>query len=260
MDPSCQIASTARVHPDAILGPGCVIGEYAVIESDVVLGAQCKIEPYVFIKRWTTLGDRNEVSAGTALGTDPLDKNFKGERSYLKIGNDNKIREHFTISRGTKPESATVIGDRNYIMTSGHIAHDCCVGNDNVICSCVLVAGYVEIEDRVFISGGVVIHQFSKIGRLAMVGGNSRVNMDLTPFFLYSNFNATPIGLNLVGLKRVGLAALEVARLKTAYNLLYRSGLKLDDAIAAIEREVPGESARHLTAFIRSSKRGIARE
>jgi len=248
------------VHPDAILGPGCVIGEYVVIESDVVLGAECKIEPYVFIKRWTTLGDRNEVSAGTALGTDPLDKNFTGKRSYLQIGHDNRIREHFTISRGTKPESVTVIGDRNYIMTSGHIAHDCRVGNDNVICSCALVAGYVEIEDRVFISGGVVIHQFSKIGRLAMVGGNSRVNMDLPPFLLYSNFNATPIGLNLVGLKRAGLPTLEVARLKAAYNLLYRSGLKLDDAIAAIEREVPGESARHLAAFIRSSKRGIARE
>lgn len=260
MDPSCQIASTARVHPDAILGPGCVIGEYVVIEADVVLGAQCKIEPYVFIKRWTTLGDRNEVSAGTALGTDPLDKNFTGKRSYLRIGNDNKIREHFTISRGTKPESATVIGDRNYIMTSGHIAHDCRVGNDNVICSCALVAGYVEIEDRAFISGGVVIHQFSKIGRLAMVGGNSRVNMDLAPFFLYSDFNAKPIGLNLVGLKRARLPVSEVTRLKAAYNLLYRSGLKLDDAISAIEREVAGESTRHLTAFIRSSKRGIARE
>ena len=260
VDPSCQIAPTARVHPDATLGPQCVIGEYVVIESDVVLGTECKIEPYVFIKRWTMLGDRNEVSAGTALGTDPLDKNFTGKRSYLQIGNDNKIREHFTISRGTKPESVTVIGDRNYIMTSGHIAHDCRIGNDTVICSCALVAGYVEIEDRAFISGGVVIHQFSKIGRLVMVGGNSRVNMDLPPFFLYSDFNATPIGLNLVGIRRSGLPASEVASLKTAYNLLYRSGLKLEDAVAAIEKQVPGQSARHLTTFIRSSKRGIARE
>ena len=105
-----------------------------------------------------------------------------------------------------------------------------------------------------------MIHQFSKIGRLVMVGGNSRVNMDLPPFFLYSDFNATPIGLNLVGIRRSGLPASEVASLKTAYNLLYRSGLKLEDAVAAIEKQVPGQSARHLTTFIRSSKRGIARE
>src|SRR5579863_2990082 len=203
-DPSAYIAPTARVHTDAVIGPAVRIGEFCVIESDVTIGRDSALEPYVYVKRWTTLGERNQISAGTVLGTDPLDKNFTGERSFLRIGNGNLIREHYTISRGTEPESVTEIGDENYIMTSGHIAHNCKIGNRTVICSCALVAGYVEVEDQAFISGGVVVHQYSKIGRLAMIGGNTRVNSDVPPFFLYSGFNVAAVGLNVVGLKRAG--------------------------------------------------------
>jgi len=259
-DPSAYIAPTARVHPDAAIGPGARIGEFCVIESDVVIGRDCTLEPYVYVKRWTTMGERNAISAGTVLGTDPLDKNFTGERSYLRIGNGNIIREHYTISRGTEPESVTEIGDGNYIMTSGHIAHNCKIGSGTVICSCALVAGYVDVEDQAFISGGVVIHQFSKIGRLAMIGGNTRVNSDVPPFFLYSGFNVSPKGLNLVGLKRAGFKPSQVAALKAAYRLLYRSGLKLEHALRRIETEAGTPENAHLVAFIRSSKRGICRE
>lgn len=258
-DPSAVVAPTARVHPDAVIGPRTRIGEYCVIEEDVSIGADCLLEPYVYVKRWTTLGDRNEISAGTALGTDPFDKAFSGERSYLRIGDGNKIREHYTISRGTKPESVTTVGDGNYIMSSGHIAHNCTVGSNTVLASCALVAGYVEIEDQAFISGGVVIHQFSKIGRLAMIGGNTRVNADVPPFFLYSEFNVTPVGLNITGLKRAGFQRSDLAALKTAFRLLYKSGLKLDDALARIEREIPTDHTLHLVRFIRASKRGICR-
>jgi len=226
----------------------------------VEIGAFCRLEPYVFVKRWTTLGERNEISAGTVLGTDPLDKNFTGQRSYLRIGDGNIIREHYTISRGTEPESVTTIGDRNYIMTSGHIAHNCVIGNDCVIASCALVAGHVHVEDQAFISGGVVIHQYSKIGRLAMIGGNSRVNLDVPPFFLYTDFNARPNGLNVVGLKRAGFTADEIAALKSAYRILYRSRLKLKDALARIAAELDTEHTRHLVKFIESSERGICRE
>ena len=260
IDPSAQIASTARVDPAAVIGPGVVVGDFAIVESDVAIGAGSRLEPYVWVKRWTTLGERNQISAGTVLGSDPLDKNFTGQRSYLKIGDGNVIREHYTISRGTQPESETVIGDENYIMTSGHIAHNCRIGNRVVIASCALVAGHVDVEDQAFISGGVVIHQFSKIGRLAMIGGNTRVNLDVPPFFLYTDFNVTPCGLNLVGLKRAGFSLTDVRALKSAYRLLYRSNLKLDDALARIEAEVPTEHTRHLIAFIRSSTRGICRE
>lgn len=254
------ISPTARIHPGARIGPATRIGDFCVIESDVVIGAGCVLEPYVYIKRWSTIGDHNEISAGTVLGTDPLDKNFSGERSYLRIGNQNKIREHYTISRGTEPESATEIGDGNYIMTSGHIAHNCKIGDQTVIASCALVAGYAEIEDQAFISGGVVIHQYSKIGRLAMIGGNTRVNRDLPPFFLYSGFNVEPKGLNLVGLKRAGYNHSAIVVLKRAYQLLYRSGLKLREALTRIEAEIPTPETLHLVKFIRASTRGICRE
>jgi UDP-N-acetylglucosamine acyltransferase len=260
IDPSAQIAPTARIHPDAIVGPGTRIGEYCVVEQDVVIGAECLLEPYVFVKRWTMLGDRNEISAGSVLGTDPLDKNFNGARSYLRIGDDNKIREHFTISRGTGPESATEIGNGNFIMTSGHIAHNCKIGNQTVIASCVLLGGYVEIEDQAFLSGGVLVHQFSKIGRLAMISGNTRVNLDAPPFFTFAGFQIAPKGLNVIGLKRAGYQAPDISILKQAYRLLYKSNLSLEDALGRIESRIPTSETLHLAAFVRRSERGICRQ
>lgn len=242
-----------------MIGPDCVIADFCVVESDVSLGSACTLEPYVFIKRWTSLGDRNEISAGTVLGTDPLDKNFKGGRSFLRIGNDNKIREHYTISRGTQPESVTAVGDGNYIMTSGHIAHNAIVGSNVVIASCALIAGYVEIEDRAFISGGVVVHQYSKIGALAMIGGNTRVNADVPPYFLYSGFDVTPVGINLVGLRRAGFSETEITDLKLAYRLLYRSKLKLSQALERISSECSSSHSRRLVNFVARSERGICR-
>jgi UDP-N-acetylglucosamine acyltransferase len=260
VDSSAVVAPTARVHPGAAVGPGCRIGDFCVIESDVSMGAECVLEPYVYIKRWTTLGERNRISAGAVLGTDPLDKAFTGERSYLRIGNGNQIREHYTISRGTAPESATEIGDENYIMTSGHIAHNCRVGNRTVIASCSLLAGYVEVEDQAFISGGVAVHQYSRIGRLAMIAGMTRVNSDVPPFLLCAGGYVAAKGLNAVGLKRAGYKASDVAVLKQAYRILYRSGLKLADALARIESEIPTPDTLHLVSFIRRSERGICRE
>jgi UDP-N-acetylglucosamine acyltransferase len=260
IDPSASIAPTARIHPDAIIGPGARIGEFCVIEDDVVIGPNCALEPYVYVKRWTTLGRDNEISAGTVLGTDPLDKNFAGARSYLRIGDGNKIREHFTISRGTPPESVTEIGDGNFIMTAGHIAHNCIIGNNTVIASGVLLGGYVEIGDQAFLSGGVLVHQFTRVGRLAMVSGNTRVNLDAPPFFTYAGFQIGVKGLNLVGLKRAGSAAADISILKRAYQILYRSNLKLADALTKIEIEIPTSETRHLVDFIRRSQRGICRE
>jgi UDP-N-acetylglucosamine acyltransferase len=260
IDPSAWLAPTARVHPEACIGPGVRIGEFSVVESDVAIGAGCVLEPYVFVKRWTTLGERNEISAGTVLGTDPLDKHFTGERSYLRIGAGNKIREHYTISRGTAPESTTEIGDGNYIMTSGHIAHNCKIGDNNVIASCSLLAGYVEVEDQAFISGGVAIHQFTKIGRLAMIAGNTGVSSDVPPFIVCAGYRGDATGLNLVGLKRAGYQASQIAAIKQAYLTLYRSGLSLQDALARIEAAGATPEALHMAEFIRRSERGICRE
>ncbi len=257
IDASAYIAPTARVHPYASIGPHSHIGEFCVIESDVEMGVGCMLEPYVYIKRWTRMGDYNEISSGTVLGSDPLDKAFSGERSFLIMGNNNKIREHFTISRGTDPDSETRIGNGNYIMTSGHIAHNCTLWNDIVVASSALVAGYVEIESQAFLSGGVVVHQHSRIGRLAMIGGNTRVNSDLPPYFLYSDFNVAAKGLNVVGLRRAGFSRQDFQALKLAFKLLYRSGLNRKEALARILAEAPNEHTRHLVEFIEASKRGI---
>jgi UDP-N-acetylglucosamine acyltransferase len=260
VDPSAHIARTAVVDPSAEIGPGTHIGEFCVIESDVSVGANCRLEAYVNVKRWTRLGNGNEVSATTVLGTDPLDKSFSGARSYLVIGNNNKIREHYTISRGTEPESETRIGDGNFIMTAGHIAHNCVIGDNAVIASTALIAGYARIGDGAFISGGVVVHQYARVGRLAMVGGNSRVPKDLVPFFMYLGFDARPRGLNLVGLRRAGFSAVDIAAIKSAYRLLFRSGLRLEDAMYRIETDLDSPHAREIVEFVRHSKRGIARE
>jgi UDP-N-acetylglucosamine acyltransferase len=259
IDPSARVSASAQVSGGAEIGPEVEIGPFCVVEEDVKIGPRTRLEPHVYVKRWTTLGADNQISAGTVLGTDPLDRGFGGERSYLVIGDRNRIREHYTISRGTQPESVTTIGDDNYIMTSGHIAHNCKVGSGAVICSCALIAGYVEIEDQAFISGGVVVHQFSKIGRLAMIGGNTRVNKDAPPYFLYSDFNITPRGVNTVGLRRAGFTESEVSALRRAYRLLFRSDLPLEEALGRIEAEIEGEHTRYLIDFIRRSERGICR-
>lgn len=258
-DASAYIAPTARVHPEAVIGAGTHIGEYCVVDPDVVIGRDCLLEPYVYVKRWTSMGDGNQISAGTALGTDPLDKAFTGERSYLVIGNGNKIREHFTISRGTKPESSTKIGDDNYIMTSGHIAHNSVLGNNVVVASCSLLAGYVEVGDGAFISGEVAVHQFCRVGRLVMVSGAARVPQDLPPFFLYWGDKGLPRGLNRVGLKRAGFTAENLSTLKTIYRILFGSGLRLEDSLQRIEAEAPGPLGAEIVQFVRNSRRGIAR-
>jgi UDP-N-acetylglucosamine acyltransferase len=259
IDPSAYVAPTARVHPYAEIGPQSHVGEFCVIESDVSIGVGCMLEPYVYVKRWTTMGDYNEISACTVLGTDPLDKSFHGDRSYLRLGDSNKIREHYTISRGTQPESETRIGSGNFIMTSGHIAHNCRLGNDIVVASTALIAGYAEIENQAFISGGVLVHQHSRIGRLAMVSGNTRVNMDLPPYFTYSGFDVQAKGLNLVGLRRAGFSQPQTRALKQAFRLLYLSSLKRQEALDRILGEAETEHTRHLVDFIQRSERGICR-
>ena len=260
VDSSALVAPTARVDPGAHIGPRVRIGDFCVIESDVSIGAGCALEPYVFVKRWTAMGERNQISAGVALGTDPFDKHFTGARSYLRIGNDNIIREHFTISRGTAPESVTEIGDENYIMSSGHIAHNCRIGNGNVIASCALLAGYVEVEDLAFISGNVAVHQFCKVGRLAMLAGNTGVSHDVPPFVTCAGYRGNAAGLNLVGLRRAGIEGAAVTALKRAYRLLYRSGMTLEAALSSIETGIPTAETLHLTGFIRRCTRGICRE
>lgn len=255
-----EIAGTAVVSPQAKLGDNVKIGPFCIVEDDVAIGAGTILDSHVVVKRFTSLGENNHLHAGVVLGSDPEDKNFSGARSYLKIGNRNIFREHSTASRGTPPESTTVIGDDNYIMIGVHVAHNCQLGDNIVVCNNCSLAGYVAVGDGAFLSGGVVVHQFSKIGRLAMIGGNTRVNLDVPPFLLTSDFNVTAKGLNLVGLKRAGFGADAIRQLKQAYRILYRSGLPLNEALERIEQEITSREVREFVAFIRDSERGICRD
>jgi UDP-N-acetylglucosamine acyltransferase len=255
-----DISATAIVSPHAKLGNNVKIGPFCIIEEDVEIGSGSVLDSHVVIKRYTTLGENNHLHMGVLLGSDPEDKNFSGNRSYLRIGNGNIFRENSTASRGTPLDSATVIGDDNYIMIGVHVAHNCRLGNSIVVCNNCSLAGYVEIEDGAFLSAGVLVHQFSKIGRLVMISGNTRVNMDVPPYLLTSDFNVTARGLNLVGLRRAGIGNDAIRQLKQAYRILYRSHLPLQEALERIEREVPTPEARHMVEFIRSSKRGICRD
>ena len=251
------IASTAIVHAGARIDPTTTVGDYCIVEDDVEIGPENRLDPFVVVKRHTTLGRGNHLYTGAQLGTDPLDRKFREEnRTYLRIGDHNVLREYMTISRGTETESATVMGDHNYVMTNVHIAHNCKMGSHTTICSNVLIAGHVAIEDYAYLSGGVLVHQFSKIGCLSMISGNTRVKLDVPPYFLVAEFHVAAHGLNLVGLRRAGLSREAVSALKQAYRLLYRSGLLRDVALTKIQGLGTPETA-HLVEFIRASKRGI---
>jgi UDP-N-acetylglucosamine acyltransferase len=257
---AAEIASTAIVSPRARIAENVSIGPFSIIEDEVEIGAGTHLDSHVVIKKFTTLGRDNHLHMGVLLGSDPEDKHFQGARSYLKIGDRNIFREYSTASRGTPPESTTEIGDDNYIMIGTHVAHNGHLGSGIVICNNCSLAGYVEVEDGAFFSGGVVVHQFSKIGRLAMIGGNTRVNLDVPPFVMASEFNVAAHGLNLVGLRRAGISREAIRQLKEAYRILYRSQLPLEKALERIESEIPSEEARHLVQFVRASKRGICRD
>ncbi|MBI4461004.1 MAG: acyl-ACP--UDP-N-acetylglucosamine O-acyltransferase [Acidobacteria bacterium] len=255
-----EIASTAIISPYAKIASDVSIGPFCVIEDEVEIGAGTRLDSHVIIKRYTTLGEENHLYPGVVLGNDPEDKHFSEARSFLKVGNRNVFREYSSASRGTPQDSATIIGDGNYVMIGVHIAHNCHLGDNIVICNNCSLGGYVEIEDGAFLSANVLVHQFSKIGRLAMVSGNTRVNQDVPPYVLASDFKIAARGLNLVGLKRAGFSRETIGEIKKAYQILYRSHLPLRQALERIESELPGEEARHLVEFVRRSERGICRD
>ena len=255
-----EIAATALVSPRARIAENVSIGPFCLIEDEVEIGAGTRLDSHVIVKQHTTVGENSHLYPGVVLGNDPEDKHFTGERSYLRIGNHNTFREFSSVSRGTPPESATEIGDDNYIMIGTHVAHNCRLGNQIVLCNNCSLGGYVEIDDGAFLSANVLVHQFSKIGQLAMVSGNTRVNLDVPPFLIASDFKIAAKGLNLVGLRRAGFGPETIRSLKQAYRILYQSRLPLQDALERIEREIPVSEARHLVSFIRNSKRGICRD
>lgn len=255
---SIEIHPTAVVSPRAELGAGVRIGPYAVIEESVTIGAGCEIGAHAVVKRFTRMGRRNRVFEHAVLGGEPQDVKFKGETSYLDVGDDNLIREYVTLHRASGEGGATRIGHRNFMMIGVHVAHNCEVGDDNIFANGAALAGHIRVEDHAFLSSNVGCHQFVRIGRYAMIGGKTKVVQDILPFFTTDGNPARVRGLNAVGLRRGGFTPDERAALKRAYRLLFGSGHALARALEEIEA-LGGEHTGHLAEFIRNSRRGFTR-
>jgi UDP-N-acetylglucosamine acyltransferase len=254
-----NIHPTALISPSAELGDNVKVGPYVVIEDDVQIGEGCEIGSHAVIKSYTTLGRGNRVAEHAVLGGLPQDVKFKGEVSALVIGDDNLIREFVTIHRASGEGEATRIGSRNFLMIGVHVAHNCAVGDDNIFANGAALAGHILVEDHVFLSNNVGCHQFVRLGRYAMVGGKSKIVQDVLPFFTTDGNPPRVRGLNSVGLRRAGFDAESRGALKDAYQLLFRRGLALQDALSELE-QVDDANVLHLVGFIRGSRRGFIRE
>jgi len=242
------------------MGRDVEIGPYSVIGENVFIGDGTKIGAHVVIEGWTTIGRDCQISHSACLGGSPQDLKFKGEKSFLYIGDNTIVREFATIHRATGEGEETRIGTHCMIMGATHIAHNCQVGNYVIMSNGSGLAGHVVVEDRAIISGMTGVHQFVKIGRNAMLGGASKVVQDVPPFVIADGRPARVCGLNSVGLSRAGLSESVRSNLKKAYRILFRSGLKLSDAIALMEQDVDSsEPVDHLLRFLRNVDRGICR-
>lgn len=250
------IHPTAVVHPQAQIAPSVEIGPYSVIDAGVRIGERCHIGPHCHLTGQTTLGEGNRVHTGCVLGDWPQDLSYKGAPTELRIGNDNTIREHVTIHRGTKEGSATEIGNNNYLMAQCHVAHNCRIANHTIIVNAVLLGGYAEVEDRAFLGGGAVLHQFCRIGTLAILRGGSRISKDVPPYCMAVENNEL-VGLNTVGLKRAGLSPDQRSRLKEAYSSLFLGGMNLTQALEDIQSRDKTVEVQRLIDFIQGSRRGI---
>ncbi len=253
-----SIHSSAIVEAGAQLGMNVQVGPGAFIEKGAVIGDGCVIGPHAVIYRWTTLGRGCRVHAQAVIGDAPQDLAFKDQDSFVRIGDECVLREHVTIHRGTKEGTATVVGDQCFLMANSHLGHNVRLGNRVIIANAVLLAGYVEVGDRAFLSGGAGVHQFVRIGRLAMIGGMGVMTKDVPPFCTTRSGSLNGLdGFNLVGMRRAGFTPEDRRIVKETYRLLYRSGLNVSQALEKIRAQFPGGLAGEMVDFIAASKRGI---
>lgn len=252
------IHPTAVIHPGAELHPTVEVRPYAVIGEKVKVGPETIIGAHVVLDGWTEIGARNHIFPGAAIGLASQDKKYDGTDSLVKIGDDNRIREFVTINCATYSDEVTLIGDRNLIMAYTHIAHNCVIEDQVVITNAVSLGGHVHIESQARVGGMSGIHQGVRIGRLAMVGGMSRVTRDVPPYVLVEGNSARVRSLNLVGLKRAGILDLEDGKvfhsLKQAFRILYRSGLSLNEALEKLEISLDNEHLKHFHRFLCQSQ------
>lgn len=251
--PTAIVADGAKIAPDVTIGPYCVIGA----ESEI--GAGCTIGAHVILEHRVVLGEGTKIGHGTIIGADPQDLEFDIMRADtgVLIGKNNTIREYVTIHRATRENGDTLVGDRNFFMTGFHLGHDAVIGNEVIAANNVLLAGHVRVQDRAFLGGGTVFHQFMEVGSLAMVRGGCRFSKDIPPFLVATGENQVA-GTNSVGLRRAGFSPDARKDIKRAFRLLYQSGLNVSQALEAACEEQWGAEALLFFEFVRNAKkRGV---
>ena len=251
-----MIHPTAIIHPKAKLDSTVLVGPYAVIDAGVELGAHCVIGPHVYLTGVTTIGARNRFHAGCVIGDAPQDLKYKNEPTRLRIGEDNVFREHATVHRSNTTAEDTVIGSQNFLMAHCHVAHNCRIGNQVAVANGALLGGHVVVGDRAFISGNCLVHQFTRVGTLAIMRGGAAISEDLPPFTIARGVNEI-CGLNAVGLRRAGFTSEERLELKRLYHALFRGGKNLRLAVVAARKNFSGPAAKALLDFVAGSKRGL---
>lgn len=252
-----SIHRTAVIDPKAEIDSEVEIGPYVVIEGAVKLKRGTRVMAHAYLTGWTEIGENNEIYPGASLGDAPQDRAYKGEKTYLRVGDDNIFREYAQVHRGTTAGSSTIIGNRNFLMATAHVGHNCKLGDQVILANGALLGGYVEVGNNVFISANCVVHQFVRIGDYALMRGLSGTSRDVPPYAIV-DWQHTVRAVNTVGLKRAGFDDRRIRAIKEAFRILFRKGRNLALAMKDIENDAranPDVSA--LVSFIKSSKRGV---
>ena len=255
-----RIHATALVHTTARVAASATIGPFSIIAEEAEVGEDCAIADSVLIDRWAKLGKRVQVFHGAAVGGQPQDLKFKGEKSFVEIGDGTVIREFVTANRGTGEGGVTKVGSGVLLMAYSHVAHDCEVGDGVILANGVNLAGHVTIEPYAIVGGITPVHQFVRIGKHAIVGGASRAAQDVVPFAKASGNPLRIYGLNTVGLTRQGIPFETQEILKRAFRLLFRSGLNTTQALGRLKNDLPQlPEIQYLIRFVEATKRGITK-
>lgn len=251
-----MIHPTAIIHPQAKLGANVRIGPYAIIDADVELGADCVVGPHVYLTGVTKIGGGNRFHAGCVIGDMPQDLKYRGEPTRVIIGDRNVFREYTTVNRATTVKDPTTIGSDNFFMANAHIAHNCVVGSHVIFANGATLGGYAKVQDRAFLSGSCLVHQFCRIGTLAIMQGGTAASKDVPPFTVALGVNEI-CGLNTVGLRRAGMEPAERLELKKLYHALFRGDQNLREAVTAAQGTFFSPAAKQLLEFVAATKRGV---
>lgn len=251
-----MIHPTAIIDPNARLHPSVQVGAYSVIDAGVSIGADCIVGPHVYITGQTNIGARNRFYAGAVIGEAPQDFKYKGEATGVRIGDGNLFREHVTVHRSNSLTEQTVIGSNNFLMAGAHVGHNSRVGSNVIIANGALLGGHVIIEDRAFISGTCLLHQFARVGTLALMRGGSGISKDLPPFAIGRGENRM-CGLNVIGMRRAGISSEERLEVRRLYHFLFRSGRKLREGVEAARATFHSAAAKTMIEFVAAAKRGV---